>query len=655
MKKLCVVVFFYCISQSVTAQIGVGLKNYRFKETPIVSQQEDTLYKKDGLVALYYGRVLDYRNEDEGVELWECYHLILKVYDYDKMEKYKKLYIPTSNEENIINCQARCIKKNGEIIQLTKKDITEIVEDNDTNKYLVLTSAETEDIMEFFYVVRKTSVMESSSYYFPGNFPIKKAEFTMIMPDYLKAEFSLYNIASTLIDTVFSKKDTRYSYVTAENLPKISDEDETFVDAYEPRIEFVIAYNYTRGNGRLNTISSYSSSLYDVIAVLEKEELSLIKKFASKIPINKKMTTTEKIQTIENYVKKQIVYIDFNGTFLSDLTFALKVNMTNTLGMAKIYYYLFKYYKIENQVVFTTNKTNKAFDKKFEGPNFLQEIMFYFPEIKQFVAPDFKITRLGLTPSVLSGQEAIFFETVTVGKLTSFVPSYKLIPVLPKETSGDTLMVKVRVDKDKKIVKGHVHRVMTGYFSAYVQNSISTMEDEEKEEILDHYLGLGTESITLENVELTNTNPEDINMRPLIMDADLIDYYLPKFEGDKIIVTVGALIGKQKEFKQERKRVLPIERVYKSHYYRTIVCDIPEGYVCTNYDKITSAVYDTDNASNANAAFIVHVKKEGNTIVIVCEEYYDILYYPAEDYQKNAKVVNAAAAFNHVALIFEKQ
>jgi hypothetical protein len=43
MKKLCVVVFFYCISQSVTAQIGVGLKNYRFKEIPVVSQQEDTL------------------------------------------------------------------------------------------------------------------------------------------------------------------------------------------------------------------------------------------------------------------------------------------------------------------------------------------------------------------------------------------------------------------------------------------------------------------------------------------------------------------------------------------------------------------------------------------------------------------------------------
>lgn len=135
------------------------------------------------------------------------------------------------------------------------------------------------------------------------------------------------------------------------------------------------------------------------------------------------------------------------------------------------------------------------------------------------------------------------------------------------------------------------------------------------------------------------------------MNADMIDYYLTKFEDNKISVTIGMLIGKQSEFTQENPRLLPIERTHRSHYYRIITCDIPEGYICTNYNDLAVKVTDKD----AQAIFMVKAKKEGNTIVIESEEYYDKLYYPIEEYESYQKVVNAAATFNNAILIFEKQ
>ena len=655
MKKLGILISLYFVLQSVTAQIGVNLKKYGFLEIPTLTQNEDTLFKKQGAVTLYYGRILDYRKGDEGVELWDCFHVIYKVYDNEKIDSYKKLYIPASEVENIIDCQARCIKKNGEKVFLTKKDITEIEEDGDTDKYLILTTAEPEDIMEFYYIVRKNNVNDNGSYYFPGHYPIKKAEFTMILPDYLKAEFTTYNLPSKVTDSLVPATDIRYSYITAENLPDISNEEATFYEVYEPRIEFVIAYNYSRGNSRLNTISSYASDLYTAIAVLSKEENALMKKFLSKIPVNKKMNTLEKIRIIESYIKKEIIFINYSNSTFSDISFAIKSKMTNTLGLAKMYYYIFKHFGIENNVVFTTDKTEKRFDKKFEGPNYVQELMFYFPEIDQYLAPAYRNLRIGLTPSALTGQDALFLETVSVGKVTSFVPSFKTIPVLAKEISTDSINVQVQIDANKKYMKGNIYRVMTGYYSAGIQNNLATMEDEDKQSVLDNYLALESESISLNNVEFFNASAADIFINPLIMKADIIDYYLTKFEDNKITTNIGALIGKQSEFKQETKRLLPVERSHKSKYYRKIVCAIPEGYECANFNTLETAVYDSDNASTAKAAFIITVKKEGNNIVIISEEYYDTLFYPVDEYQRYQRVVNAAAAFNKAVLVFEKQ
>ena len=57
----------------------------------------------------------------------------------------------------------------------------------------------------------------------------------------------------------------------------------------------------------------------------------------------------------------------------------------------------------------------KTFDKNFNGTNFNEEVLLYFPEIDQYIAPEYYALRLGLTPAVLIGNEGLFLKA-KIGK-----------------------------------------------------------------------------------------------------------------------------------------------------------------------------------------------------------------------------------------------
>lgn len=648
---LCILSFLHPL----VAQYDVDLKKYDFKEIPDLSEQDDALYKKEGVVALYYNRILDYRYENEKIDLWECYHITVKVYSSDALADYHKFYLPTIKDEDIIECKGRYIDKDGNVTQLSKNDLVEREEDEEKEKLLVFQTVDTNGIFDYFYIVRKTNIIENGTYYIPGFISIKKAEFMVILPEYLKAEFSIYNGLHPVVDTLIENREKRYSYTYGENLPRISEEAVAFTDAHEPRIEYVIAYNYSRNRMRINTINNVKDNLYNNIAMLEKAEISALKKYASNIQVGKNMSELEKIRTIENYLKKEIQYVSINNSKFYDVESIIKIKYANTIGLTKMYYFLFNHYKINHQLVLTTNKTHKTFDKHFNGSNFMNEILFYFPDINMYLSPDYTGLRVGLTPSLFAGQDGFFLETVTVGKVTSFLPSFNKITDLPMEVSGDSIDITLKLNKEKKNINGNLTRTLTGYYAVGLQSNFEDMEIEDKDEIIDHYLALGTESINVDEVNVKNAMMDDIFVKPLVMNAIVTDYYLPEFKENEIVIPVGVFIGRQSEFKQENQRLLPVERKFKSHYYRNIKIEIPQGYDCNDFQHLNMEVFDASQTENAQAMFRSQVKKEGNYIIITSFEYYNQLYYPVESYQSYQNVVNAAAAFNKCKLSFHKK
>jgi hypothetical protein len=243
-------------------------------------------------------------------------------------------------------------------------------------------------------------------------------------------------------------------------------------------------------------------------------------------------------------------------------------------------------FEIDAQIVLTTNKTTTTFDPKFDGPNFYQEVMFYFPALDTYLSADYMNLRVGLVPSSLAGQQGLFLTPVSVGKVLSFVPEFGDIIPLPAEATGDSLFVNIKVNTEEKNIEGTLRRALTGYNAPRLQAQWQEMEEEDRQSLIDHYAALGTESMNVNDLQVQNDNSKDIFVKPFVITANISDYDLAKFGAGKIFIEVGKLIGEQSEFKQEGDRILPVQKSYKSHYYREIKIEVPEGYYCTNLKEI---------------------------------------------------------------------
>jgi len=54
------------------------------------------------------------------------------------------------------------------------------------------------------------------------------------------------------------------------------------------------------------------------------------------------------------------------------------------------------------------------------------------------------------------------------------------------------------------------------------------------------------------------------------------------------------------------------------------------------------------------AAFISSYVQKGNELIVTNEEFYNVLEYPLEVFEKYREVINAAADFNKITLVLSK-
>jgi len=644
------------------------LKNYGLRTLSKINEAEDTLYAKDKSVSLYYGRVLDYRIENNKVELWECFHIANKVYESRMLEHFNIFYLPTTKDEDIIDCKARYIARDGSVKELSKEDLVEIEEDETKYKVFRFPAAEIGSTMEYYYIVRRERIRESGAYTLASRHT-KELEFSVIFPSHLNFEITTYNglpVAESMVD---DESKIKCIYVQAEDIAKVNEDPMSFHDAHLPRIEYLLTHNYANSRMRLNTLSNFANDFYQTVTELDKKETKVLKKISSQIKVDNKLSMQEKIGVIENYVKSNYYYYSINSSAFAYLENINNMKIFNLMGSLRLFYHLFKMHDIDMEIVLTSDKTDRWFDKNHNGSGYFELILIYFPKIDQYMSPNYMGLRTGYPAAAATGQEGVFFKEKIIGNAGSFMHDTKYIPPINMKLNGDTIDVHISIKPLETEISGTIRRVLTGYNGGNLQyrlsdidlNKTSDDEDEADEDteyishIEDHYLALGRESIIVNNFQMQNTKKGDVIRKPLILTADLKDYFLTKTSNDSVFVSIGAFIGEQSEFKQDVPRTLPIERRSNTHYYRSIKVDIPEGYTCVNLSDLNITVYDEDNQAAAKAKFTVTTQQQGQELIIICEEHYDRLIYPVEEYEKCQRVAQAAADFNGKVLIFKKQ
>lgn len=651
MLKTKLILAFLFISQITLSQNEPFYTNYSWDENPSYTIEEGT---EDSMIALKDKILTEFYFQEDGLVEYFLEHRVLWLNSDEKIESYNKIYLPyTASSELKVN-KARVIKKDGDVIELDESKIL-TAQDEETGqnyKFFAFEGIEKGSFIEYYYVVKRYPRYKGNKITFQTDYKKQNVEFDLYAPNNLVFDFKTYNDTPEIeIDTLSENK--LHWQLKLNDVDALNNEELSAYNASKKAVVFKLDRN-TADNSK--DISSYSQVAQNIYSYYYGEEFNgktqnLIKKFIKEATNNKELEGEALIRKIEFFIKSNIYITEDGSDNFKELEEVLNKKIANETGVLKLYAAIFKSLNIKHEIVLTSDRQKLKFDKNFEANNFLTDFLIYFNKTKKFLSPNELDSRYGFPPAYLTDNYGLFIKEVKVGDFVSGLGKIKYIHPVKAEKTVDRMIVDVDFEKDNiSNCKVKLDRSMGGYYAMYFQPYIHLIKD--KDELIEGFAKRINEDINITSKELINGDPELFGIKPIQFLLDFSSEVFIEKAGGKYLFKAGELIGRQMELYQEKERVLPVENEFTRSYYRTINIKIPEGYKVANLDDINIKNTFVKDGKEL-LIFDSYYELEGNLLTITADEHYRENIIETKDYEKYRTVINSAADFNKLVLVFE--
>ncbi|HEX8016311.1 MAG TPA: DUF3857 domain-containing protein, partial [Flavobacterium sp.] len=572
----------------------------------------------------------------------------------DAIERNNKVYIPFGNQENILTTKVRVILKNGKVINLDKKDIKEEVDEEKGMKYnyFALNGLEKGAVIEKLYVIEEAPDLNGNTIKMQDQYPIAEFNFDLITPVHLIFKTKSYNGLSEPVLDENKLENKKVLSISEKDIAALKDDEEySNWDVRLKLFRYKLDQNLYSGAKNLNNFKEYATNTYERInPVLDKKQEKAIAAFCKSIPESK--DPQEQIWNIENKIKKTIIYDKYTDSKPS-LSDVINTKQANSLDIIKLYTAVFKYFKIEQNIVFTSNRYKIPFDKDFESHENLNEFLFYFPGIKKYLTPTEIEYRLPLFPNYLGNNNGLFIKEKIFAGVSMGIGEVNFIEIPGTEITHDYMDITVDFTQDIENPLVTSNMTYGGYSGLNFQPIKDFVSADQYKTMLKNI----SENYTLQSEYKTLTTENDgtefIGKKPYKLNLTFDGKDMIQKAGPNYLFSVGQTIGRQMELYQKDKRILPIEIHYPHYYTRKIKIILPEGATIKNLDKFVMN-FKTDLDGKTEAAFTSNYTQNKNEITVENTEFYNLINYPLTSFEQYKAVINAAADFNKIVVIVSK-
>lgn len=625
-------------------------KNYDW-DAQVATAQIPDKYKNEVEVILNRNVKVEIASDGKDVVQYYLFHEKIYINSDDAIERNNRIYIPFNMNESVIETKARVILGNGKIISLDKKDIKEEVDEEKGIKfnYFAVTGMEKGAIIEQLYVLKEFPELDGKTIKMQDEYPILNTNFELIYPNFVKFKTKSYNgLSEATIDSKrFENKEVLS--ISEKEIPALHD-DEKYANwnANLKMFRYKLYENFNNGAKNIYNYKKFATTIYERFnEELDKKSQKAIDEFCSTIP--KSNDAQEQIWNIENKIKKTIPY---NRYFDSKENVAevIKAKQANQSDILKLYLAVFKYFKIETNTVFTSNRYKDLFDAEFESYESLSEILFYFPNSKNYVCPTEIEFRTPLIPNYLTNQFGLFIKPKDVGGIIMGTGESQFIQIPGTEITHDVMEITVDFTKDLQNPTIKSKMAFGGYSGINFQPIKDFSDPKQYKDILKEIAENYTQQKEFKSITAENDGLDYVGKKPFVLNLEYEGKDLVQKAGDNYLFSVGKIIGPQMEFYQENKRTLPVEIDYPHSYLRKIKILLPEGVTVKNLDKF-NLNFKTNIGGKDEAVFVSSYTTSKNEINIENTEYYKIMNYPLEKFDEYKAVINAAADFNKIVII----
>jgi hypothetical protein len=638
------------LSTSVFFAQNYSFKNYNWdeKETKVEIPEN---YKNEKEVILNKTEKIEVVIEGNAAKQFHLLHEKIYINSDDAIERNNKIYIPFKLDESVLINKARVILKNGTVINLDQKDIKEDVDQEKGMKYnyFAINGLEKGAVIEKMYVLEERPNLSGETIEMQDEYPITNLNFELIYPNHLIFKTKSYNgLSEPIIDSKTVENKTVLS-ISEKNIPALDNDEQYSNWTLQLKLfRYKLDKNTYKGSNNLNNFKEFATNFYERLnPILDKKQQKSLDDFCKTIP--KSNDLQEQVWNIENKIKKTIAYdryIDSKET-LSEIIETKQANQTDIL---KIYLAVFKSFKIENNMVFTSNRYKVPFDKDFESFENISELLFYFPSIKKYLTPTEIEYRIPLFPKTIANNNGLFIKEKIFAGVVMGIGEIKFIEIPGNDISHDIMNITVDFTKDIENPLVTSNLTFGGYSGLNFQPIKDFASADQYKAVLNEIAENYTTKAEYKTLTTENDGTEFIGKKPFVLNVTFDGKELIQKAGKNYLFSVGETIGKQMEFYQENKRTLPVEIDYPHLYTRNIKILLPKGATVKNLEKFVMD-YKTQVNGKTEAGFISKYIKNGDEILVENTEFYNILNYPLDKFEDYKAVINAAADFNKIVII----
>lgn len=581
-------------------------------------------------------------------------HRIIRLNNDKAIEKNNKYYVSNRGTIEVVMQKARVIKPNGKIIVLSEKDIKES-KDEDGNvdyQYFAFEGIELGSYIEYIDIMVYPPSLSGAVIPFQSSVLKKNIEVDVISPSHLEYQFWPINGLKDFVrdTTAFFM---RRMVLKLDKLEPLANESWSAYGANLQKCYYKFQKNTSSNKANFYNYGTVSQNIHSrMFAPLTKKELSAVNKFIQKSKAKDAASTEEKVRLLENLMKKQIAVIDGDFEQSEDIVFILTKNVTTDDGMNKLMLNCLRELGIACELVVTCDRNDDKFIAGFEAYNFLKEFLIYVKDIDKYFSYTM-LTRVGFPPDEFTYCDGLFISEVKIGDMVTGVGKVKKIKGTTSEKSIDEIHTKVSFEEDFTATKVQLERITTGYKAMPYQSVVDLLDEERRTDLKNDYLEYLDPETKLEEVTFVNDKSDELGAKPFIGKATIHSTNFVEKGGNNFLFKVGLLIGPQSELYNKEKRKLPVETPYARKYLRTIEVTIPDGYMLKNAENLNMSV--TPDGEKNTIGFTSTYKIDGNKLTIEVKEWYDVNAYPLGDYGKYEAVINAAADFNKIVIVFQKK
>lgn len=626
--------------------------DYQFNDS-IQLSSIDPEYVEEEEVLLLDKTIHEFVLSENSLDEYVLKHIAVYVNSEKAIEENNKVYLPLSDNYKMVEEGCRVIRKSG-VQELNKSNIQQTSGDDESEqyRYYAVDGLEQGSIVEYYYVYQRPAKYTGTYLTIQSSIPKQRVAFEIISPDHLifKAK-SMNGFPEGVADTLGDGRNVlRFR---ANKVPAMEEEPWSNLAANGMRVVYKLAENTYTGNSSMHNYAPISQNVWNNTHTDDKGERKLIQKELKKLKLSDNMELADRIRAIENHLKFDYGVIDASDDRLSDIPFMIENKVYNEYGAVRYLASMFKEAGIEHEIVLTNERNESFVDPEFECYCHLQEYLFYFPELDQYLDPSANLYRLPLIDSDFRDNYGLFISSLTIGDVESASGSLKKIPLSHYKDNMQLMDIEVKLNEDQDVALVKSKLTWTGMDAASNMQGMFSYVDEDRKKELDETLqNMQLDGADVTRFEKVNAGVEYVGKEPFILEVDYQSPDLVEYAGDAVILKIGLVIGPQAELYQEKERTLPVEQGRNRGYDREIRLQIPDGMSCGNLDDLRFNVI-AGEGKVPKAAFVSNYKVEGNWVIVTIEEIYSDPYFTVEEYDEFAKVINAAADFNKVKLVFK--